>query len=209
MATPTLHHAHKLTKHITKQCSRCGDIKEASTIFFPEVLLSKDGLGAWCRVCCAEYSKRYRKSHVIDTHKPKKPEPMIMCKDEFSLYRKKYKISVLDTPNEYIDNLCMSSKPCAFCGTTPSEFLKICHDIKKNITNGDLWVYYDLYKPCDYRLVYVDETKATKANIRKVCPVCYTMYDHMLMNESIFKMLVKQFKIKLTKKLAEFAKPNP
>lgn len=47
-----------------KKCKKCGEEKEANTIFFRPAKRYKDGLFSWCRTCSSEYEREhYKKNH--------------------------------------------------------------------------------------------------------------------------------------------------
>ncbi len=45
-----------------KICTKCGEGKEEGEFSREEA--TKDGLGRWCKICCAEYDRKWRKENI-------------------------------------------------------------------------------------------------------------------------------------------------
>ena len=72
----------------TKQCTKCGETKPATTEFFSRGNSRKDGLNGWCKICTSEYQREWYESNkekiseqkrekdrkYYETHKEKKRE---------------------------------------------------------------------------------------------------------------------------------------
>jgi hypothetical protein len=46
---------------LTKKCSRCNEVKEASLSFFPPHNKTKSGFDSWCRSCRSSYRSEIRR----------------------------------------------------------------------------------------------------------------------------------------------------
>ena len=121
-----------------KKCSRCKELKEATTENFFRESRSKDGLQYQCKVCKKQIDDTYRRSSLRHALYQKSPS---FVYGQLKYQAKKRNITFALDKDYYLNNL--AHQPCFYCGEPNTK-----HWVDRYINDHNIGYTHSNTVPC-------------------------------------------------------------